>query len=312
MATRRRTCKIAGGAKLKVDEIIICGSVLLNEPMNRRTSLKVGGLADMYIIPENVDDLRNLLDQLRTRRIPWLAVGKGNNLLVRDSGIRGAVISLERFNQLNVVDERRIRAGSGSENLALVRFAQKHGLGGIAFIAGVPGSIGGAVRMNAGAYGTGIMERIESLTMFSGGVVMEIPKEELDYGYRYFNLQKDDLILAALFRLENQLSEETEDEIRKDVELRRSKHSVGFPSAGSFFKNPRGQSAWRLIDAAGMRGAMVGGAQVSRTHSNFLVNTGSATAKDFLELSRQVKKAVLATSGVTLEEEVRIVGEEKL
>ena len=280
--------------------------------MNRHTSLKVGGPADMYVIPEDADDLRNLLEQLSSRRIPWLALGKGNNLLVKDGGIRGAVISLERFNQIKAVDEKRIRAGVGVENLTLVRFAQKHGLGGIAFIAGVPGTIGGAVRMNAGAYGTGIMERIESLTMFSGGVVIEVPKKELDYGYRHLNLQRNDLILAALFRLEKRQAEETEDEIRKDVELRRSKHSVGFPSAGSFFKNPPGQSAWRLIDAAGMRGAVVGGAQVSHTHSNFLVNTGSAVAEDFLELSRQVKNAVLSTSGVTLEEEVRIVGEKKL
>ena len=280
--------------------------------MNRHTSLKVGGPVDMYVIPEDADDLRNLLEQLSSRRIPWLALGKGNNLLVKDGGIRGAVISLERFNQIKAVDEKRIRASVGVENLALVRFAQKHGLGGIAFIAGVPGTIGGAVRMNAGAYGTGIMERIESLTMFSGGVVIEVPKKELDYGYRHLNLQRNDLILAALFRLEKRQAEETEDEIRKDVELRRSKHSVGFPSAGSFFKNPPGQSAWRLIDAAGMRGAVVGGAQVSHTHSNFLVNTGSAVAEDFLELSRQVKNAVLSTSGVTLEEEVRIVGEKKL
>ncbi len=280
--------------------------------MSRHTSLRVGGPADLYAIPEDADDLRSLLEQLQERSIPWLAIGRGNNLLVRDGGIRGAVVSLERFNRITRIDGRRVRAEAGAENLAVVRFAQECGLGGIAFIAGIPGTIGGAMRMNAGAYGSGIMERTETLTLLRDGAVSEFPKEELDYGYRRLDLNEGDIILAALFVLEERESGATEAEIRRDVELRRSKHNVGFPSAGSFFKNPGGQTAWRLIDSAGMRGARVGGAQVSPVHSNFLVNAGSATAGDFLELSRLVKDAVLITSGVTLEEEVRIVGEEKL
>jgi len=280
--------------------------------MSHHTSLRVGGPADLYAIPEDADDLRSLLEQLQERSIPWLAIGRGNNLLVRDGGIRGAVVSLERFNRITRIDGRRVRAEAGAENLAVVRFAQECGLGGIAFIAGIPGTIGGAMRMNAGAYGSGIMERTETLTLLRDGAVSEFPKEELDYGYRRLDLNEGDIILAALFVLEERESGATEAEIRRDVELRRSKHNVGFPSAGSFFKNPGGQTAWRLIDSAGMRGARVGGAQVSPVHSNFLVNAGSATAGDFLELSRLVKDAVLITSGVTLEEEVRIVGEEKL
>jgi UDP-N-acetylmuramate dehydrogenase len=264
----------------------------------------------MYAMPEDADDLQELLNQLAERDISWLAIGKGNNLLVRDKGIRGAVISLEQFNRISEAGEKRIRAEAGAENLMVVRFAQEKGLGGIGFISGIPGTVGGAIRMNAGAYGSGILEWTESLTLLRDGDVGVYPREELDYGYRRLTLSVGDIILAAVFNLDEREPQHTEAEIRKDLELRRSKHNVGFPSAGSFFKNPTGQTAWRLIDAAGMCGVRVGGAQVSEVHSNFLVNTGSATARDFLELSKTVKNAVLTTSGVTLEEEVRIVGEE--
>lgn len=286
------------------------GLLLRDEPMGRHTSLRVGGPADLYAVPEDADDLAALLERLREERIPWLAIGRGNNLLVRDNGIRGAVISLERFNGIVECGEGRIRTGAGAENLAVVRFAQQLGLGGIGFISGIPGTIGGAVRMNAGAYGSGILQWTESLTLLRDGTVREFGRDELEYGYRFLKLEAGDIILAALFRLEQREAEQTEEEIRRDLELRRAKHGVGFPSAGSFFKNPSGRTAWRLIDAAGMRGARVGGALVSEVHSNFLVNAGDATAGDFLELSRRVKQAVLADSGVTLEEEVRIVGEE--
>lgn len=278
--------------------------------MSRHTSLKVGGPADLYAVPEDADDLQSLLHWLREQNIPWLPIGRGYNLLVRDKGIRGTVISLERFSRIADLGERRILAEAGAENLAVVRFAQELGLGGIGFISGIPGTVGGAIKMNAGAYGSGILERTELLTLLRDGNVAEYRMEELDYGYRHLTLQSGDIVLAAIFNLDKREPQHTEEEIRKDLELRRSKHNVGFPSAGSFFKNPPGQAAWRLIDAAGMRGNRVGGAQVSEVHSNFLVNTGGATTQNFLELSTLVKDAVFSTSGVTLEEEVRIVGEE--
>ncbi|MFZ2949212.1 MAG: UDP-N-acetylmuramate dehydrogenase [Desulfuromonadaceae bacterium] len=273
------------------------------------TSLKVGGPADLYAIPEDADDLRNLLKWLGEQDIPWMPVGRGYNLLVRDKGIRGAVISLERFDRITATGGSLITAEAGAENLAVVRFAQKLGLGGIGFISGIPGTIGGAIKMNAGAYGEGLLERTDHLTLLRGGRVADFRMEELDYGYRHLKLDDGDIVLAATFRLDDREAHHTEEEIRRDLELRRSKHNVGHPSAGSFFKNPQGQAAWRLIDAAGMRGARVGGAQVSEVHSNFLVNTGGATAADFLALAALVINAVCETSGVTLEEEVRIVGE---
>lgn len=289
---------------------MIRGQLLRNEPLSLHTSLKVGGPADLYAVPEDAEDLQALLRWLKAQAMPWLAIGRGYNLLVRDKGVRGAVISLERFNRITTIGEQSIRAEAGAENLAVVRFAQERGLGGIGFISGIPGTVGGAIKMNAGAYGSGILEWTETLTLLRDGSVTEFRLEELDYGYRHLTLAPGDLVLAALFSLDRREAHHTEEEIRKDLELRRSKHNVGFPSAGSFFKNPAGQASWRLIDAAGMRGARVGGAQVAEVHSNFLVNTGGATAKDFLALSALVKAAVFSTSGVTLEEEVRIVGEE--
>jgi UDP-N-acetylmuramate dehydrogenase len=285
------------------------GQLLRSEPMCLHTSLKVGGPADLFAIPEDADDLKVLLSWLKGQNIPWLPIGRGYNLLVRDKGIRGAVISLERFNRISSVGEALVRAEAGAENLATVRFAQERGLGGIGFISGIPGTIGGAIKMNAGAYGEGILERTEQLTLLRDGNIHDFRIEELDYGYRHLKLQEGDIVLAALFKLDERHAQHTEEEIRKDSDLRRSKHNVGYPSAGSFFKNPHGMAAWRLIDAAGMRGVRVGGAQASEVHSNFLVNTGGASTQDFLDLAGQIIKAVFATSGVTLEEEVRIVGE---
>jgi len=277
--------------------------------MSGHTSLKVGGAADLFAIPEDSDDLKLLLAQLEQHYVPWIAIGRGYNLLVRDKGIRGAVISLERFNRIEACGDTSVRAGAGAENLSVVRFAQNLGLGGIGFMSGIPGTIGGAVRMNAGAYGHGILHHTECLTLLRAGDVRQFCMNELQFGYRHLDLQPGDIVLEALFALQKCDPASTEDEIRKDLELRRTKHNVGHPSAGSFFKNPQGQASWRLIDAAGMRGAAVGGAQVSPIHSNFLVNTGGATSADFFELSNRVKNAVFQTSGVTLEEEVRIVGE---
>jgi len=307
MATGRGAGQTVGGT-LKLSEVTIRGTLLRDELMSRHTSLKVGGPADMFAIPEDIADLQALVGQLASACIPWLAIGRGYNLLVKDGGIRGAVISLEKLNRVEALSKGRIRAEAGAENLEVVRFGQNLGLGGIGFISGIPGTIGGAVRMNAGAYGEGILERAVCLTLLRNNAILEFCLNELDYGYRRLSLESGDILISALLQLEERDPALTEAEIKKDFELRRTKHNVGLPSAGSFFKNPPGNAAWKLIDAAGMRGAAVGGAGVSELHSNFLVNRGGATAADFLELAEKVKAAVLKTSGILLEEEVRVLG----
>jgi len=292
-------------------DITIRGSLLRDEPMSRHTSLKVGGPADLFALPEDADDLISLVSQLSLAGLSWMAVGRGYNLLVKDGGVRGAVISLERFTRIEDRGEGRVLAEAGAENLDIVRFGQRLGLGGIGFISGIPGTLGGAVRMNAGAYGEGILERTVCLTLLRSGEIKDFCMDDLDFGYRRLSLDPGDILLSALLKLEQRDPQSTEEEIKRDLELRRTKHNGGFPSAGSFFKNPPGQAAWKLIDAAGMRGASVGGAGVSELHSNFLVNRGGASAADFLSLAEEVKSAVLKTSGILLEEEVRIVGESK-
>lgn len=287
------------------------GGILPDEPMSRHTSLRVGGPADLFAVPEDVDDLLTIIRILSDENCGWMVLGGGYNLLVRDGGIRGAVISLEKINRIEQLDDVVIKACAGAENLQVVRFAQQAGLGGIGFISGIPGTIGGAVRMNAGAYGEGILSRAISITILRDGAVQEIPIASFSFGYRSLALEADEIILAATLALEKRAAEETEDEIRKDLELRRTKHNVGYPSAGSFFKNPEGIAAWRLIDAAGFRGALEGGAMVSEVHSNFLVNRGGATASDFISLSARVRQGVMENSGVLLEEEVRILGEDE-
>lgn len=286
------------------------GEIRSDEAMSRHTSLKVGGPADLYAVPQDQEDLLLLVSYLDTAEIPRMVIGGGYNLLVRDGGIRGAVISLERMNRVELLSDDSIWAEAGADNLAVIRFAQQHKLGGIGFISGVPGTIGGAVRMNAGAYGNGLLDHAASLALLRGGSLLELPHNQISYGYRRIDVYPGDIILAVTLKLVPTDPAITEEEIRKDLELRRTKHNVGFPSAGSFFKNPSEQVAWRLIDAAGMRGYAVGGAQMSELHSNFMINRGAASASDCLKLADLVKEAVLKTAGVTLEEEVRIVGED--
>jgi UDP-N-acetylmuramate dehydrogenase len=286
------------------------GELLQNELMSRHTSLKVGGPADLYAVPKDLEDLLLLVKWLDAEQIPRMVVGGGYNLLVRDGGIRGAVISLEQLDRIEAPGNGCIKAWAGAENLQVVRFGQQLGLGGIGFISGIPGTIGGAIRMNAGAYGNGLLDHVDSLCLLRHGAVQELHRSQIEYGYRRLDLQPGDIILSATLQLEPTNPADTEEEIRKDLELRRTKHNVGYPSAGSFFQNPPDQAAWRLIDAAGMRGQIIGGAQMAELHSNFLINRGSATATDCLELAKKVKQAVLATSRIQLEEEVRIVGEE--
>jgi len=286
------------------------GTMLYDEPMCLHTSLKVGGSADLFAVPEDQEDLLLLIRYLKNAGIPRMSIGGGYNLLIRDGGIRGTVISLEKLNRVEALDNGCIRAWAGAENLHIVRFGQALGLGGIGFISGIPGTIGGAVRMNAGAYGCSLLDRAQSLTLLRGHDVLELQRKQINYGYRWLDLQHGDIILSVALQFEQTDPAVTEEEIRRDLELRRTKHNVGFPSAGSFFKNPPDQAAWRLIDAAGMRGYSIGGAQMSEVHSNFLINRGGATAKDCLQLAKLVKEAVAGGSGIMLEEEVRIVGEE--
>ncbi|MBU5614162.1 UDP-N-acetylmuramate dehydrogenase [Geomonas azotofigens] len=284
------------------------GTVLWDEPMSRHTSLRVGGPADLYLEPADLDDLELALARIRSAGIPYLVIGGGYNLLVRDGGIRGCVVSLKGLNTMEPLPGARLEVGAGVTNQALTRFAAQQCLGGVEFLSAIPGSFGGALTMNAGAHGGETMQRVELLTTLRDTGVLVRKRDELEYGYRFLRLEPGEIVLGARLRLDPVERRLIEENIQEYV-TKRGGQRVGFPNAGSFFKNPPGESAWRLIDEAGLRGWMIGGAQVSEVHTNFLVNKGGATAADLLTLAELIKLRVQESSGVELEEEVRIVGE---
>ncbi len=286
------------------------GELLIDEPLSLHTSLKVGGPADLFVAPADLADLRELLRLLAEHGVPHLVIGGGYNLLVRDGGFRGVAISLRHLRSLEEVSGGLLSAGAGVTNGAFVRFTEERRLTGMEFLIGIPGTVGGALAMNAGAHGEAILEQLESLTTLMRGELRTRTQEELVYGYRYLRLEPGEIVVKAAFRLTPGSPAEIEERIERFLAHRRNSQRVSFPNAGSFFKNPDEEQAWRLIDDAGLRGHRVGGAQVSEVHANFLVNRGGAAARDFLALAALIKERVKAASGIELEEEVRIVGED--
>jgi UDP-N-acetylmuramate dehydrogenase len=239
-----------------------------------------------------------------------MVIGGGYNILATDSGFRGVVVSLKRIKSVTRLPGNRIRVQAGISNQRLVKFLEMEGLSGLEFLCGIPGTVGGALAMNAGCHGFEIMEFLESLTLVTADGLNEVAAAEIEYGYRFLKIPDSAAIVDACFRLAADDPTAIAVRVNDYLEKRRTSQKVSYPNAGSFFKNPAGAQAWRLIDAAALRGVSVGGAQVSEQHANFLVNRGGATADDFLKLVEIVKARVLAISGTELEEEVRIFGEE--
>ena len=231
------------------------------------------------------------------------------NLLVRDGGFRGCAISLRRLDTLRPLPEARLEVGAGVTNGMLCRVAAESCMSGVEFLCGIPGSFGGALAMNAGAHGFEILQLVERLDTLRGGELVSRPAGELEFGYRYLTLLPGEIVVSARLRMAEAERRDIEERMAGYQAHRGGTQRVTFPSAGSFFKNPPGQQAWRLIDQAGLRGFQVGKAQVSEVHANFLVNRGGATSTDFLALAALVKVRVEETSSVELEEEVRIIGE---
>jgi UDP-N-acetylmuramate dehydrogenase len=285
------------------------GEAKRDEPMAAHTALRIGGPADLFIEPDDVKDLRCALENLDAEGIAHFVIGGGYNLLVRDGGFRGCVISLRRLDTLKPLPGARLEAGAGVTNGMLCRVAAENCLSGVEFLSGIPGSFGGALAMNAGAHGCETVRRVESLVTLRGGEIVATRGEELEFGYRYLKLLPGEIVVSARLRMEPAKRCEIEARMAGYLSLRTGSQRVAFPSAGSFFKNPPGLQAWRLIDQAGLRGVSVGGAQVSEMHANFLVNRGGAKAADFLALAALVKARVQQTSSVELEEEVRVIGE---
>lgn len=278
--------------------------------MSRHTSFRVGGPADLYVRPADFPSLEAARAILAEAGLPVLVIGLGTNLLVRDGGIRGAVVSTARLSGWRV-DGTRMLAQSGSPLAALAREAARQGLSGLEFAAGIPGTLGGAVVMNAGAHGMSMADVVERVTVQGRGGRTVLHRDELEFTYRSSSLRGRDLVVVeAVLNLRPSSGAEVRQRMQALLEVRRRTQPRGVPSAGSFFRNPPGVAAGFLIEQAGCKGMRVGGAEVSPVHANFLVNVGGATAADILALAARVRERVAERFGLWLEPEVEIVGED--
>lgn len=279
--------------------------------LDKFTTLRVGGPADYFAEPANEEELLTLVNAAREAGVPVLLIGNGSNLLVRDGGFRGLVIRLGKAFSAITQKENCLYAQAGALLSTMARHAQEASLTGLEFAQGIPGSVGGGVYMNAGAYGGELGQLIEFVRILDGDTIRDIPADEMQFSYRHTRAMDEQwIILGAQFRLNPGDPKEIEAAMRDFAARRREKQPLEFPSAGSFFKRPAGHFAGALIEGAGLKGLTVGGAQVSEKHAGFLINRGGATASDILELMRQVQTAVMEKTGVELEPEVRIVGED--
>jgi UDP-N-acetylmuramate dehydrogenase len=291
------------------DKMHARGELRRDEPMSRHTSWRVGGKADLFFIPSSVEDLQAFLRDLDADTpIFWLGVG--SNLLVRDGGIRGVVVSATGvLKDLERIDTYLVRAGSGVPCTQLARQCIRWGLGPSEFFAGIPGTVGGALTMNAGAHGGETWERVESVrTIDRRGEIHQRSPAEYSVGYRSVTGPSNEWFLEATFRFEPGVTASME-AMKAMLERRKATQPLGLPSCGSVFRNPPGDHAARLIEAAGLKGYRIGGAEVSPKHANFIINTGDATATDIEELIEHVRQTVIERHGVELRHEVRIVGE---
>ncbi|MCY6957558.1 UDP-N-acetylmuramate dehydrogenase [Clostridium brassicae] len=287
--------------------------IKVNEPMKNYTSFKVGGPADFMVIPRNYEQVANVINLCKKNSIPYFIIGNGSNLIVKDGGFRGIIINLSELKLVQVIGQR-IKAQSGALLSLVSKAALKETLKGLEFASGIPGSIGGAVAMNAGAYNGEVSQVIESaVVMNKDGIIRELSKDELELSYRHSAILKYDyIVLEATFKLEKGDYDTIKNRMDDLNRRRREKQPLEYPSAGSTFKRPEGHFAAKLIEDSGLKGTNVGGAEVSIKHSGFIINKGNATAKDILDLIEIVEKVVKEKFNVELAPEVRVIGEDKI
>lgn len=282
-----------------------------NEPMSVHTTFRAGGPADMLFEPETAEELLKVLEAAKAENVPVTVIGNGSNLLVRDGGVRGLVVKLaKKFSKVETNGEY-ITAQSGALMSAVANAALQSELGGLEFASGIPGTIGGGLYMNAGAYGGELSQVVEAAEYVADDMIKTITKDNMNLGYRHSIFGENGGIITAVRMKLYKDSRENILEKMTDFKQRRiEKQPLEFPSAGSTFKRPQGHFAGALIEAAGLKGKNIGGAEVSQKHAGFIINRGGAKSADILALIEYVKKTVFENSGVMLEPEVRIIGEE--
>lgn len=296
----------------KLNNVIAKDSILIDEPMSRHTTFRVGGPADFFVTPKAKEEVRDVIRICKEAGMPYYIIGNGSNLLVSDAGYRGVIVQIyKEMNEVKVEGDL-VKAQAGALLSGIAAKALGAELTGFEFASGIPGTIGGACVMNAGAYGGEMKDVLESVTVLTGeGKIIELGRNELELGYRTSVIAKKGyIVLGAVLKLERGDGEKIKTYMDELKEKRVTKQPLEYPSAGSTFKRPEGYFAGKLIEDAGLRGFQIGGAQVSEKHCGFVINRDHATAADIMELMRQVQIRVKENSGVDLEPEVKRLGDE--
>jgi len=294
-------------------EGIFDGEVRFMEPMRNHTSLRIGGPADIFAIPRDLLSLINLHMHLTRNHVPIFPLGGGTNILVKDGGIEGAVISFRSFKNIEAIKEDaghvNISVSAGTLLQSLVHYAKENGYSGMEGLAGIPGTVGGAICGNAGAFGYEIKDVLISVEIMDiEGKIERFKKEGIEFGYRSSGILPSELLLSAEIKLKKDRKEDVLSRVENFLRIKREKQPIWEPSAGCVFKNPSGLAAGKLIDEAGCKGMKIGDVEVSNVHANFFVNKGKADASDFIRLMEEVSHRVKEKFGVILELEIKIVG----
>ena len=289
------------------------GDLFVNEPMKGHTTLRIGGSADLYVIPRNLVSMRNLMVTLKDEHIPVMPLGGGSNVLISDEGVEGAVIATVSFHDIEVIedygDEVRLFAEAGTPLQKLVNFCRGRGYKGLEGLAGIPGSVGGAVAGNSGSFGYEIGQKVESVTVIGReGKIVSIEGKSLSFTYRSSGIPDSTIVLSAILRLGKDDPHDVAKRVEGFLREKTNAQPISQWSAGCVFKNPPQAHAGRLMDEAGCKGMVRGDIEVSALHANFFVNKGSGKASDFLALMDDVRERVLKAFAIALEPEIRIVG----
>jgi UDP-N-acetylmuramate dehydrogenase len=289
---------------------LIKGKVLFDAPMRQFTSIKVGGPADCLLFPRDVVELRKVVRYVRRKKIPFSILGKGTNLVVRDKGVRGWIISLTQGMKKIHMDGEVVEAEAGLPLQRLVQYSIRKGLTGLEPFFGIPGTVGGGLAMNAGAWGVELKDVLLSMTLMSeDGEIVERPRSRLRFSYRRLIFPPSWIILKGRFRLKKGDKEESLQRVKSYSEMRKKRQPLDYPSAGSIFKNPKEGPAGKWIEEGGLKGFRIGQAMVSERHANFIINLGKAKAEEVIRLMEFVEKRVYEEKGISLEREVKVVGE---
>lgn len=298
------------GLLTEIQELNV-GKVKRNELLSQHTTMKIGGPADLLIEPSSLENIQRVMSFIKDRQLPWRAIGRGSNLLVSDKGIEGVVIKLGSGLDHLSINESTITVGGGHSLVSLSTLISKKGLSGLEFASGIPGSVGGAVYMNAGAHGSDISKILtKAHILFENGEIEWLSRDEMEFTYRTSVLQKKrpGIVLEAEFMLIKGDRAAIVSQMQKNKDYRKETQPWNFPCAGSIFRNPLPHYAGKLIEDAGLKGYQIGGAKISEMHGNFIVNAGNAKAKDVLDLIQYIKDTIQNMYGIKMETEVEIVG----